>query len=290
MPVVGQPETVSVVWRNPAGATYDPTVVVVRYMGPGVAVVSVTTPDARIIHTGSGAYSFTVPSESVPGPWYYRWEAQDGSGGVLGVVEGSFSVAVSAFTSILPVGYPYPTGYASRDDVAARILDGTQNFGVGMVPAGQPQASTSSTSFGGNVNGPQVDDFLMVATAQVDTALARAGYQVPPVPASGYLVVGQQVWLTLRNVTAYLAAAMVEKRRHGAPEQSADGHAMALFQYADDLLVRLEEGADNLSQFGMAAAFADVPERGSAMSDAPSFDQLGNDTTVAIFDTVTADS
>lgn len=144
--------------------------------------------------------------------------------------------------------YPYPTGYASLDDVRARVNAGTWD----------PDKPTAAPNAG------QVQQWLMEATAHIDVALRTRGYYVPLTPIADwaaptgmptYQGIGLGAWWLLKNLAATYAAHWVELTRHGSHGSHHDPNAEHLMTLFDDFSTRLESGADNLAAYGVGGDF-----------------------------------
>lgn len=156
---------------------------------------------------------------------------------------------LSAFTFPTP-WYPYATGYASLDDVKARINAGTWD----------PDKPTAAP------NAAQVQQLLMEATSNIDAALRTRGYFVPLEPIAGWVApagmasqlyqgIGLGAWLMLKGIAAAYAAHYVELTRHGSHGTQHDPNAEHFMTLYDDFLTRIESGADNLFTYGVAGDF-----------------------------------
>lgn len=243
-PTVGQPDVISVLFQTAAGTPYDPpfTTVKVLYSGPGVPTTNKAWPaDAVVVKDNPGAYHLVTPDTS-DGIWIFRWEGYDAQSNLLAAFDGSMYISASPFRPP-PAGsiYPFGTGYATINDVAARVSAGSWD------PNKPNQYPTSV----------QVAQLLIEASAMVDMVLAKAGYTVPLVASPGAPggIIQPQVYTFLRNVTAALGTAHVELTRHGSGAKNADKISTEWMQLADDLLARLETGEDNLTIFGVAGGF-----------------------------------
>lgn len=173
------------------------------------------------------------------------------------------ALSASAYTT---PEYPYPTGYAQLQDVMSRVNPGGWDP---YNPADNPTID-------------EVNAWLMEATAGIDAALAKRGYYVPLNPVDDYkppagtpLVNGIAIgaWLELRRAAASYAASYVESSRHGgtgADNDTAAQHWMASY---NGLLLRLEEGIDNLYAFGVGGGFAPEidPAKGAASGSLGAF-------------------
>ncbi len=139
------------------------------------------------------------------------------------------------------MSYPYASGYCSPDHVAARVLGGQWN-----------PSTTGQTP-----NTAQVNDWIAEASADIDMRLARAGYTIPLTLAPGFSAIGEQVWLHLRTICAELVAGYVQRARHGSydPQGTEAKESQFHFTLADDMLSAIEDGATNLTVFGVAGPF-----------------------------------
>jgi hypothetical protein len=156
---------------------------------------------------------------------------------------------LAGFTYPQP-NWPYPTGYATVEDVQSRI-----NAGVW-----DPSKPTAAP------NTEQVQQWLMEATANVDVALRTRGYFVPLQPSTGwaappgmasqlYQGIGLGAWLQLKNICACYAAHFVQLSRYGTHSANKDTHAEEFMAIFDDFLTRIESAADNLIAFGVGGDF-----------------------------------
>jgi len=251
---VGSLQTMQTAFVDQNNNPYNPPTVVFEQTAPDGSVFGPFTwtdptgdPSAHISNPVPGTFVASyVPSMKGQHRWFFQ-------------SSGSYpTVANGAYTALGPNDYPYYTGYCIETDVKARVGAGSWNAG-----------GSSSISFA------DLDLFILQASAQVDSVLARSGYYVPLRAVTG-LVIEWQAWDILRNVTAYLAAAMVEHRRSvPGSDNTAGNKADDCFALADDLLVRLETGADNLRQFNVDGPFEPVADTSTALVPMPATDADG---------------
>lgn len=137
------------------------------------------------------------------------------------------------------MAYPFQNGYCSDSDVLARIKQGQYN----------PDAP-------GGITTAFIEQFILQGATVIDLVLARAGYTVPIV-AQPSTTIGAQVWTHLLAINATYAAGQVELWRHSEDATSVDTQAERLLKLADDMLARLETGADNFAipPFNLAGTF-----------------------------------
>jgi hypothetical protein len=152
------------------------------------------------------------------------------------------------------MGYPFDHGYCESEDVVARIKLGRYD-----------------PTIPGNVGGEYIDLFIEEGATEIDLVLARVGYTVPLAAAEG-LVIQPQVWSKLKMINATWAAAHVEMWRHSTDQGSGDQQAERLLGLADDMLTRLQSGADNLALFGVGGPF--TPESDPALAMDTNMDDL----------------
>lgn len=153
--------------------------------------------------------------------------------------------------------YPFDTGYA---DVAA-VKANLANF--------DPDLPTTRPTL------EQVNDWLKQATGDIDMLLAARGYTIPLVARNGYAPpanvptingIAATVYLKLRMVAAAYVTHFVEAARHGSEYLNADSNAKHWMEIYDDFAARLENGADNLTPFGVDGPFPPTPDEASGVS------------------------
>jgi len=144
------------------------------------------------------------------------------------------------------VAYPFDHGYCEAEDVVARTKLGRYD-----------------PTIPGNIGADYIDRFIAEGAAEIDLVLARVGYTVPLEPVQGG-VIQPQVWTKLKMINATWAAAHVEMWRHSTDTGAQDTQAERLLGLADDMLTRLQTGADNLALFGVAGPFS--PEADPALA------------------------
>ena len=92
--IAGTTVRCSVKFQDSNGADVDPTSVIFKYRPPSGVIVSYTYPSAsEVIKDSVGDYHSDVLANSA-GNWDWKWE---GTGSVVAVSEGSFTVSESKF-------------------------------------------------------------------------------------------------------------------------------------------------------------------------------------------------
>lgn len=148
--------------------------------------------------------------------------------------------------------YPYASGYARVEDVTSLINAGDWDPND---PTAMPNAA-------------QVANYLIDATAMIDAALAKRGYFIPPTPSGSfpatsagvtlptYNGIGMQAWIILRHAAAAYAASYVERSRHGSVGTgNEDTDAQTWMTQFNDTLTKIENGALNLTAYGLGGTF-----------------------------------
>jgi hypothetical protein len=156
------------------------------------------------------------------------------------------------------MGYPFPYGYCQISDVEARINAG----------------SWDATRTGARPSVAQVDAFIGDGATQIDLTLGKRGYTIPLTPAVGQTI-SPLVFALLQQINAALATAAVERTRHGSEDENEDSNASYWMTWADDMLARLEDGADNLTIFGVAGTFEPQADQSLAVSMGSTYEADG---------------
>lgn len=146
--------------------------------------------------------------------------------------------------------YPFSSGYASVDDVSARVNAATWS----------PDDPTTK------ITSDKVEQWLKEATAQIDAALAKVGYWVPlradpqcelMAGQPTYNGVGLGAWNLLRTICAAYAVAMLEATRHGAVgTANEDPNRDWWLTQFNTFLKSVADSTDNLGAFCAGGDFA----------------------------------
>lgn len=144
--------------------------------------------------------------------------------------------------------YPFVTGYADVDAVAANINAGTWDP---TSPAAAPSVA-------------QVTNWLCEGTSLIDIAMMTRGYLIPLTPLSSYVPpllptpmngMHPNLYLLLQHAVTAFVCSKIESSRHGSVGEQADQQAEYWHAIWDDYVTRIETGADNLTAWGAEGPF-----------------------------------
>lgn len=259
---LGQEIQVPGTFVNAAGTPYNPTVVTYTYWTEGVAEQSVFTPNSSITNpaTGSFVLSYEPPQT---GDWYFSISG-DGTAAQEWIVSVNPSFATPNAT-----GWPNGFGYCKISDITARVLGGQWN----------PDLANQWPGKG------QVNQWISEVSSLMDSVLAKRGYQLPLTVIPGFPG-GQilpQAYFILQNICAAYVTNHVEQARHGSVEENKDSNADAWLQYADDLMLRLSTGDDDLIAWGVYGTFEPELDPSSGLQLGSMIDPVSGDTTEPLF-------
>jgi len=94
---IGDRPTVTAVFTDAAGTPTDPSTVVAIVRTPAGVETTTTTPNAAIVNTATGVWTFTLPTAfDAGGNWRVRIK---GTAGLIVAAETTLAVRASAFTN-----------------------------------------------------------------------------------------------------------------------------------------------------------------------------------------------
>lgn len=157
------------------------------------------------------------------------------------------------------MSYANSIGYCDVKDVQARVSAGTWNPG----------------KTGASPTVDQVNVFIAEGATQIDLVIVRRGYTIPLTAAPG-MIISPLVYTLLRQINAALATSAVERSRHGSQDEQEDSNAAYWMTFADDMLARIESGADNLALLGVGGTFVPQADQSRAVSMGSTYDSGGN--------------